>query len=342
MITIYDIAIKAGVSPSTVSKVVNNYSSIPEDTKKKVRKAMSELNYIPNTGAKALSKGHSYNVGVLAYLRMDVSPFKHPLFTEILDSFQQEMNAKNYDLLFVSSNVAGQEGSYYENCVSRDVAGALLFGDLNSPEIREVINSEIPSVAFDYIGDKMSGVSIDNYEKMKELTLHLISLGHRNIVFIHGEDSFVTRERMRGFKDAFKERNIPFNERSFVQSDYLDYAKVRSLTQDILRRIVPPTAIMFPDDLSAVEGMKTLKEMGLSIPEDISITGFDGTIFSQIVCPTITTIKQDTKAIGRSLADELIRQMENKDSPKRLIKVEANFIKGESTGPLKNSNDTSK
>lgn len=94
MITIYDIAIKAGVSPSTVSKVVNNYSSIPEDTKKKVRKAMSELNYIPNTGAKALSKGHSYNVGVLAYLRMDVSPFKHPLFTEILDSFQQEMNAK--------------------------------------------------------------------------------------------------------------------------------------------------------------------------------------------------------------------------------------------------------
>ena len=113
MITIYDIAIKAGVSPSTVSKVVNNYSSIPEDTKKKVRKAISELNYIPNTGAKALSKGHSYNVGVLAYLRMDVSPFKHPLFTEILDSFQQEMNAKNYDLLFVSSNVAGQEGSYY-------------------------------------------------------------------------------------------------------------------------------------------------------------------------------------------------------------------------------------
>ena len=93
MVTIYDIAKKCGVSPATVSKVINNYSAIPEVTKEKVRQAMAELNYIPNANAKSLSKGKSRNIGVIAYFGMDITPFKHALFTEILDALQQEMDS---------------------------------------------------------------------------------------------------------------------------------------------------------------------------------------------------------------------------------------------------------
>src|SRR5574344_2068183 len=183
MVTIYDIALKCGVSPSTVSKVINDYDAIPQETKDKIRRVMKEMNYIPNVSAKSLSKGSSRNVDILAYLGFHISPFKHNLFIDVLDSFQSEMNANNYDLLFVSRNVDGQNGSFYQNCISRDVAGVLLFGDLTNGEMQEVIHSSIPKVGFDYMGDQMTGVFSDNLDEMETLTLHLIKLGHRNMVF---------------------------------------------------------------------------------------------------------------------------------------------------------------
>lgn len=339
MVTIYDIANKANVSPSTVSKVINNYSSIPEETKKKVKKAMDELNYIPNASAKALSQGRSYNIGVLAYLGEGISSFKHPLFMNILHSFQEEMDSKNYDLLFISANAAGQAGSFLQNCISRDVAGVLLFGDLNSPEIHEVIESNIPKVAFDYMGEDMSGVCSDNYAQMKLLTKHLIDEGHSNIVFIHGEDNDVTKSRIQAFKDALSEANIPWDDRYLVEGIYMNSTNMQSLTKNVLRRILPPTAIMYPDDLSAIDGMKVIKEMGLRIPEDISVTGYDGTFISKIVTPPLTTVKQDAKAIGKALANELIRQIEDGNKEKKYFEVPSSIIIGESSGSLKKKND---
>jgi len=335
MITIYDIAVKAGVSPSTVSKVMNDYKSIPAETKEKVRKAMAELNYIPNAGAKALSKGHSNNVGILAYFGLSITPFAHPLFVDVLDHFQEEMNEKGYDLLFVSSNVAGKDGSFYHNCISRDVAGALLFGDFSAAELQEVIDSSIPKVAFDYMGDKMSGVYSDNYDKMKALTMHLLENGHTKITFIHGDRSDVTSYRIKGFRDAFAEKGLPFDERFLVGGMYLDAQSIHNLTRNILRRVAPPTAIMYPDDLSAIEGMKVIKEFGLSIPEDISVTGFDGIYVSQLVSPHLTTVKQDASKIGKALASELIRQMDEKDASRNLIEIRGSLVLGESTGPVK-------
>ena len=332
MVTIYDIAKRCGVSPSTVSKVINNYHSIPDDTRKKVLKTMNEMNYIPNSQAKFLSKGSSNNVGILAYFGMDISPFKHTLFTEILDSFQNEMNKNKYDLLFISRIAGGKDESFYKNCVSRNVDGLLLFGDLNCEEMSEVLKSNIPSIGFDYFGENSDGVSTDNFEKTKLLTNHLISLGHRNIVYICGEHStFVTTDRINGFKAALEEHDIEFKEDMLVSSKYIDTNSVEEITCQLLQRKNRPTAIMYPDDYSAISGIQTLKKLGFNCPNDISITGFDGLAISQMISPRLTTVKQDTVNIGITLAKQLIKTMQTKKKGNSHIVVPGSIIYGEST-----------
>lgn len=335
MVTIYDIAVKCGVSPSTVSKVINNYEAIPEETKEKVRKCMKAMNYIPNVSAKSLAKRSSRNVGILAYLGLNISPFKHNLFIDVLDSFQSEMNANNYDLLFVSRNVDGRNGSFYQNCISRDVAGVLLFGDMTAPEMKEVINSSIPKVGFDYIGDQMTGVFSDNREKMAALTTHLIKLGHKDIVFVHGEYNEVTALRIEGFKDALANAGIAFKDSMLEESKYLDKESVRNVTSNIVHRVNVPTAIMFPDDISAIQGLGALREAGFSCPRDMSITGFDGIQLSQTISPHLTTIKQDSESIGKMLAQKLITIMQDKKTAPEQIEIRASLLVGESTAKPK-------
>lgn len=334
-VTIYDIAKKCGCAPSTVSKVINHYSAIPQSTKNRIIKVMKQMNYIPNVGAKSLSKRASRNIGVLAYFGMNISPFRHALFTDILDAAQTYVNAAGYDLLFISHNVDGRDGSFYENCISRAVAGTFLFGDMANPEIQEVANSKIPSVAFDYHGEATTGVSSDNYAEMKALTNHLIGLGHKDIVFVHGEQGFFTQERIRGFKEALEEAGIPIKDDSLVPSRYLDLPSARNITKNIIHRVNPPTAIMYADDRSAMAALQSLREEGLKCPADISITGFDGIDESQIVSPSLTTIKQDTENIGKTLARKLIDLIEKKSDVTESIVIRASLLIGESTGPVK-------
>jgi LacI family transcriptional regulator len=332
MVTIYDIAVRCGVSPSTVSKVINNYYTIPEETKLKVRECMKEMNYIPNVSAKSLSKGISRNVGVLCYLGPDTSPFTHPLFVNVLDSFQTEMNANNYDLLFISRLVDGRNSSFYENIVSRNVAGVLLFGDMNNEELKEIIGSSIPKVGFDYFGAAMTGVTSDGFEKMRRMTSYLLNLGHRNIVFIHGETNDVTRSRIEGFKKAISEAGLVFEDSMLEESIFLNKESARTVTEKILTREKKPTAIMYPDDISAVEGLEVIKTFGYSCPKDFSITGFDGLLLSQVVDPTITTVRQDIASMGKILAKKLILAMNDKDTPIEHLEVPATLLIGKSTG----------
>jgi LacI family transcriptional regulator len=335
MITIYDVAKRCNVSPSTVSKVINNYSNIPESTKEKVRQVMKEMDYIPNSSAKFLSKGSLNNVGVLAYFGTHISPFKHMLFTDILDSFQQTMNSKGYDLLFIGRTVNGIEESFYKNCVSRNVDGVLLFGDMEFGEMKEVVESNIPRIGFDYLGRVMSGVTSDNEQKMFELTEHIIYFGHKNIVYITGEDSPLTQRRITGFKDALAKHNIDYQPSMIVASRYVDFNSISRALDSVLSRAKEPTAIMFPDDYSAIEGMRLLREKGYRVPEDISVTGFDGINVGQMIVPRLTTVKQDTVKIGEVLAIRLISYMQKKKMTFELVEIKGQLILGETTGPVK-------
>ena len=331
VVTIYDIAKRCGVSPSTVSKTINNYASVSEATKKRIFAAMEEMDYIPNSSAKSLSKGISHNIGVLSFFGQDISPFRHPLFSDILDSFQKEMNKNGFDLLFVSRNVAGRDGSFLKNIISRNVDGVILFGDLDHPELQEIIESKIPCVGFDYYGEKMPSVVSNNYQAMFHLSEHLIFHGHKNIVFIHGEKNDVTNIRIQAFKDALHKHNIAFKEEMLYETMFAAQTRISRITNDILARKKRPTAIMYPDDFGAIEGIKTIEQRGLRVPLDISVTGFDGVEVSQMVAPTITTFKQDTVSIGHELAHKLMREIKAQNHDKNIEEIMGELLIGQST-----------
>ena len=197
------------------------------------------------------------------------------------------------------------------------------------------------------MGDQMTGVFSDNLEQMRLLTNHLIKLGHRNIVFVHGEYSDVTNLRVAGFKKALAENGIEFKDSMLEESKYLDKDSVWNVTSNVLHRLNVPTAIMFPDDISAIQGLGAIREAGLSCPRDVSITGFDGIQLSQVVSPHLTTIKQDSETIGKVLAQKLIQGMQAYDMWYKLIatnpansmassysatlaSAQANFVNGKS------------
>ncbi len=331
MVTIYDVAKKCGCSASTVSKVVNNYTSIPVSTRNRILNAMKEMNYIPDTSAKILSTGSSKNVGVLSYFALSISPFKQPLFMEILDSFQKEMNDKKYDLIFISRIVAGRNESFYKNCVSRHVDGAVLLGEIQKPEMQEVIKSNLPAVGFDYLGKDMIGVTSNNFAITKDLVNYLLNLGHRKIIYIHGDTSDITRIRMQAFKSAITEFGLDFDDKMLIQSNYLSIDDIKQTLHDIMKQKDHPTAIMFPDDTSAIYGIQYLDSLGFRCPDDISITGFDGISISQITTPKLTTVRQDSEAIGKALAQKLIESINDKKKTQEIIEIPASLIIGNST-----------
>jgi LacI family transcriptional regulator len=329
MVTIYDIAKVCGLSPSTVSKVINNYPTISEKTKNKVYDAMKTLNYIPNTNAQILSKGRSNSVGILSYFDMSLSPFSHPLFMEILNSFQQEMNKFQYELLFISRNVGSHQGTFLQNCLSREIDGVLMLGDFTNEEMLEVIKSNIPSVGFDYFGTMMDGVTSNNYQMMYDLTSYLISLNHRDIIFITGENSEVTTQRKKGFIDAMKQNHIEIKDENIISSHYLNNTEIRNITISLSDHL--PSAIIYPDDYSALIGMNVLLEHGISCPQDVSIAGFDGIAMGQMHYPNLTTAKQNLSQIGIELAHKLINAMNNEEIIYTNSEVAGSLIKGQST-----------
>jgi LacI family transcriptional regulator len=200
-----------------------------------------------------------------------------------------------------------------------------------------LLDSDLPAVGFDYLGDKASGVTSDNYEKMYELTSYIAGLGHKKIIYIKGEDNDVTALRVNGFFDALKDAGIASRPETLISGKYYAHEYMNELTKKLLSGDDKPTAIIYPDDYAALGGLGAAYETGLNVPRDISIAGFDGIDVAEIVHPYLTTVKQDQKALGVKLAQTLIMQIERSKNPDtkpefKSIKVESRLIKGESCG----------
>lgn len=330
MVTIYDIAKACHVAPATVSKALNNYAGVNPKTKALIVKTAEKMNYVPNSMARYLNIKQSFNVGMLIYISDDFPNFKHQLYLSIMDSFRAYMEHNKYDITILSKNMEGVKDSFLNHCRLRQVDGVLIIGDFSDEKIQELINSGIPCVCFDYYGDQATGVYSDNYEKMFELTNYLVKLGHRDIVFMHGEAGETTTLRCKAYKDALKDNGIEFNDKMMLEGKYCSYELNYKLTKDLLLRTVPPTAIMYPDDHSALGGIAAIEDMGLKIPDDISITGFDGIEIAGIIRPKLTTIKQNSDAIGRILGEKLLQAIKETEVRPETIKVRAEFIQGSS------------
>jgi DNA-binding LacI/PurR family transcriptional regulator len=229
--------------------------------------------------------------------------------------------------------------SYLEHSKYRGVDGVVIACvDFHDPEVLELVRSDLPVVTIDYTFNNRIAVISDNIKGMKDLITFIYEMGHRKIAYIHGADSSVTQNRVGSFYKTLDGLGISVPDEYVKEGIYIDTVSSANLTKELLDLKDRPTCIIYPDDFSCIGGINVIKERGLRIPDDISVAGYDGTDLSQVLDPKLTTLKQDTKSIGRVAAEKLIHLIEKpKIAVIERVVVQGEVIKGGSVNKLGSS-----
>ena len=334
MVSMKDIAARCGVSVATVSKALNNHSDIGEDTKKNICEIAQAMGYFPNSSARALKTKRTDNLGVL-FVDEGRSGLTHEYFSKVLDSFKRYAEDLGYDITFI--NAQSHNMTYLEHSKYRGVDGVVIACvDFSEPEVINLINSDLPVVTIDHVFDSRISVVSDNIGGMRELVQYIYEKGHTKIAYIHGDDTAVTKNRLASFYNTLSNLGVEVPEEYAMGSAYRNPELAAERTKKILKLRNRPTCIIYPDDYSAIGGITAIKEAGLSVPEDISVVGYDGIYVSQIINPKLTTYEQNTEEIGKIAARSLIKLI--KDSKSTLIEkitVSGRIISGESVADLR-------
>lgn len=334
MISMKELARHCGVSVATVSKALNDQSDIGEDTKTKIKKAAEKLGYFPNAAARSLKTNRSYNIGVL-FVDEANSGLTHEYFAAVLEGFKVEAEKQGYDITFINGQIGKRKVSYYDHCKYRNVDGVVIACvNFDSPEVIELLGGDIPVVTIDHIHENCSSVLSDNAKGIQSLMEYIYEKGHRRIAYVHGQTSTaVTKARLTSYHRFIESHQLQIPDDYTLEADYLDSSQAMECTRELLDRKDPPTCILYPDDTALIGGLNEIRARNLRVPEDISIAGYDGSRVSQLLSPRLTTIKQDTAAIGKQAAKKLISTI---DKPKTTfteqIIVEGSLIEGESVG----------
>ena len=335
MVSMKDISAACGVSVATVSKALNDHHDIGEATKLHIKEVAKQMGYFPNASARTLKTNRSYNIGVLFVDEVPQSGLTHDYFSHILDSFKVTVEAQGYDITFINCNRGKKNTmSYLEHSKYRNVDGVLIACvDFKDSEVQELLQSDLPIVTIDYVYDNKLSVSSDNVMGIRDLVNYIYEQGHRKIAYIHGQHTAVTDARLKSFYKTSADLGIEVNEDYLVEGLFRDIPNAQKATATVLDMKDRPTCIIYPDDFSAIGGINEIKARGLRIPEDISIAGYDGINIATRLEPQLTTIRQDTRMIGRVAAENLINLIEKpKSALIEHVLVEGNLVRGRSIG----------
>ncbi len=335
MVSMKDISSKCHVSIATVSKALNNRGDISDETKERICRVAKELGYLPNSSARALKTNRTYNIGVLFVDKANCG-LTHSYFSHVLDSFRRGAEEEGYDITFISQHAGKNKLSYYEHSKYRGVDGVVIACvDFEDEAILELVNGKIPVVTIDYSFHNKSSILSDNVTGMEEIVKYVVEMGHRNIAYIHGADSGVTEHRLHSFYRTMKELQVPVRDEWVREGVYHDPESAARITNELLTLSSRPTCIIYPDDFACVGGINEIESHGLSVPDDMSVVGYDGQRISQVIEPKLTTYKQNTEDLGRLAARKLVEAIEEpKTSLTERLVVQGELIQGQSVKRL--------
>ena len=309
MVSMKDIARACGVSVATVSKALNGQPDIGEETRTRVCEAAQKMGYMTNSAARALKTNRTYHIGVL-FVDERQSGLAHEYFSTMLESFKAEAEAHGYAITFINHNVGGKPTSYLQHCRYRGVDGVVIACvDFTDPRVRELAESDLPLVTVDHVFNNRLAVVSDNVQGMETLVRYAYGKGHRKIAFLHGEKTSVTQNRLVGFFRACEELGLEIPEEYVRESAFHNPDRCAQDTLALMNLPERPTCILFPDDYSYVGGMNALRQMGIRVPEDVSVMGYDGIHLARVI--GLTTYWQDNREIGRIAAERLISLIEH-------------------------------
>jgi len=323
MITIKDIAKRVGVSPSTVSKALNNRSDVSAETRAKILEVAQELNFTPHAFGKALKKKTSENIGVL-FCRDLHSLSSNPFYSRVLEGIEAELALNNYNLILQIVTESTKD-ELPKMVRERQVDGLLLVGTFVDSYLERIFQEDLRIVLVDpkKPSYRYSQVLIDNEHGAFQATKYLIDRGHRQIGFISGDLSRMSfQQRYNGYLKALQASGIEVNE-NWVRTGGLengyDHVKALLSTEKV-------TAIFSANDINAIYGYKAINDLGLRIPEDISVIGFDDIDLAKISTPPLTTMRVYKEELGSIAVRTLLRMLQTGDTrpvttivPTRLI-----------------------
>jgi LacI family transcriptional regulator len=323
-VTIVDVAEEAGVSYTTVSRVINNKGSVKAETRERVLMAMTRLGYVVDQRARSLAGGRSQVIGLLVH---DVGT---SYIGEITRGIDAELASEQYDLLLYTTHRRKTKESAYVVTLTRGLADGLLLVLPRDPGayLETLRLHRFPHVLIDHRGGdfKAPAVAAANWQGAYEATKYLIELQHRRIGFITGAmDQICAQDRLAGYKSALADHGITFDPELVGEGDFfqpLGYAKASTL----LELPHPPTAIFASNDVSAFGVMEAVREHGLRIPEDVSILGFDDISQAAHVHPPLTTVRQPLEEMGRSATRMLLEHISDPLHPPERVELPTELV----------------
>ena len=331
-ITIQDVADAAGVSVSTVSRVLNGKDDVSEETKENIQRIIEELGYTSSLAARSM-RSHSNNV--IGVLMVDVSD---PFSIEVVRGIGEAIHDYRYDLLIYSSGrPQTRSEALWERNQVRTLNGSITDGMIVVTPVARDLPSNHPLVVIDpALIDSAGGYVIStNREGALSGMEHLLSLGHRRIGFVGGlAELLSSRERRQGYEDALRLAGIPVDPLLIRSGDYTE-VQGRRCAEELLSLSQRPTAIFAANDRSALGVLDALRGAGLSVPDDISLLGFDNIPESAIIQPALTTVEQPLREMGATATKMLMHLLRKEPVAERVCRTLTRLVIRQSTGPVR-------
>ncbi|SHH68001.1 LacI family DNA-binding transcriptional regulator [Clostridium grantii] len=318
-ITISDVALKAGVSVATVSRVVNNQVGYSEKTKEKVLKVIEELNYTPNAIARGLASNSSSTIGVLVpYIPTNI-------VSTIIKGLETSASDKGYSIIISNTGIDGERTGKCLGLMSeKRVDGIIIVSEPIHDEYYKILElMNIPAILVSTLSYKyeVPFVKVNDEKAAYDAVQYLISKNHRNIAMISGceDDLIAGKPRLEGYINALTENNININKRLIKYGDF-SYKSGKTCMEELISQERNNfTAVFAASDDMAIGALKAAYYNNIKVPEDVSIMGYDNTQISEMVTPALTVISQPFEEMGKVAASNLIKIIEKSNVVKNTI-----------------------
>jgi len=306
--TLADVARHAGVSTATVSRYMNSPQQVVEATRNRVETSIKELGYSPNFGARALVAKRTNTIGAI------IPTMENAIFARGLQAFQEELRQNGMTLLVSSSSYREDlEEEQIRTLTARGADGLLLIGHHRDPDLYKFLEKQgVPVlVAWVYDPDQpQTSIGFDNKAAMKSLAVKAIELGHRKIGVIGAEiaSNDRARDRVNGVAEAMSDAGLSPNHMTMIETPYSIDAGADAFGM-LMKGNEPPSIVMCGNDVLAVGALRQAKDMGLNVPGDVSVTGFDDIELAKVASPALTTVHVPHRNMGRTAARMLVRMV---------------------------------